>query len=279
MYTEYAFLDRFSAAADDGFSAVEFLFPYDYCATDIRKQLDANGLRQVLINTPAGGGDPVSVANAWVDGWRGTACLPGCEAQFRYGLELALSYASDLACPRLHVMAGVMPPEGDKGDKAASLACYRANLCHAAERAAQAGIEVLIEPINQRSMPGYFLNRQEQAHALRQEIGASNLKVQMDLFHCQIEEGDVTTKLRRYLPTGAIGHIQIAGVPERHEPDTGELNYTYLFSLLDELGYTGWVGCEYHPRSGSVPGATTAGLQWMMPIQHTQCASGFGPPT
>ncbi len=262
LYTEYAFLDRFAAAAQDGFSAVEFLFPYDHPATEIRKRLDANGLRQVLINTPAGGNDPVGVANAWAQGWRGTACLPGCEAQFRYGLELALSYASDLDCPRVHVMAGVMPAEGDKHT---SLACYRANVCHAAQRAAQVGIDVLIEPINQRSMPGYFLHRQEQAHALRQEIGAANLKVQMDLFHCQIEEGDVATKLRRYLPTGAIGHMQIAGVPERHEPDTGELNYPYLFLLLDELGYTGWVGCEYHPQRGSVPGATTVGLRWMAP--------------
>jgi hydroxypyruvate isomerase len=126
-------------------------------------------------------------------------------------------------------------------------------------------VTLLIEPINLRDIPGYFLNRQDHAHELLQIVGAPNLKVQMDLYHCQIVEGDVSMKLRQYLPTGRVGHIQIASVPARHEPDEGELNYPHLFALLDELGYDGWVGCEYRPRLGAVPGATSAGLGWMKP--------------
>jgi hydroxypyruvate isomerase len=135
---------------------------------------------------------------------------------------------------------------------------YRANLAWAAARAAAAGVDILIEPINTRDIPGYFLNRQDEAHAIVVEIGAPNLKVQMDLYHCQIVEGDVATKLRRYLPTGRVGHLQIAGVPERHEPDLGELNHGYLFDVVDALAWDGWIGCEYRPRAG-----TSNGLGWL----------------
>jgi hydroxypyruvate isomerase len=135
----------------------------------------------------------------------------------------------------------------------------------AAAAAAPYGVTLLIEPINLRDIPGYFLNRQDHAHELLQIVGAPNLKVQMDLYHCQIVEGDVSMKLRQYLPTGRVGHIQIASVPARHEPDEGELNYPHLFALLDELGYDGWVGCEYRPRLGALPDATSAGLGWMKP--------------
>ena len=134
---------------------------------------------------------------------------------------------------------------------------------HAAAQAAKGGVDILIEPINTRDMPGYYLNRQDQAHAIVQTVGAANLRVQMDLYHCQIMEGDVATRLRQHLPTGRVGHIQIAGVPERHEPDRGELHYPYLFGVIDDLGYPGWVGCEYRPRGAPHAGGTRQGLGWM----------------
>jgi 2-dehydrotetronate isomerase len=251
MYTEHAFLDRFGAAAADGFSAVEYLFPYAFERAEIAARLAEHGLQQVLFNAPPGD---------WDAGERGTACLPGREDEFRRGfVERALPYASALHCPRVHVMAGLAPADSEP---AALHAAYLANLGWAAREAASAGMEVLIEPINARDMPGYFLHRQEQAHAVVLEVGAPNLKVQMDLYHCQIAEGDVAMKLRRYLPTGRVGHIQIAGIPERHEPDSGELRYAYLFDVLDELGWQGYLGCEYRPRAG-----TSAGLGWFAPYR------------
>ena len=259
LYSEHVFLDRFAAAARDGFQAVEFLFPYAYPAAQIRQQLDAHGLQLVLFNAPPAGADAASIASAWDRGERGTAALPGRESECAYGMRLAVDYALALACPRIHLMAGCLPPGAEHG---AAQAAYLHNLAQAATLAAAAGLDVLIEPLNPRDVPGYFLNRQEQAYALLQTLGVPNLKVQMDLYHCQIVEGDVATKLRQYLPTGTVGHIQIAGVPERYEPDQGELNYPYLLDLIDNLGYTGWVGCEYRPRRGSVPGGTSQGLSW-----------------
>jgi hydroxypyruvate isomerase len=188
--------------------------------------------------------------------------LPGREADFQAGVQRALDYAQVLACPRLHVMAGLTP----EGVSLESLrAVYLGNLRWAAQQSAAAGVELLIEPINLRDIPRFYLNRQDAAHALVAEVGAANLKVQMDLYHCQIVEGDVASKLRQYLPGGKVGHIQIAGVPERHEPDQGELNYAYLFALLDELAYSGWVGCEYRPARGMQAGGTSAGLGWLQP--------------
>ena len=179
------------------------------------------------------------------------------------GFDAALRYAQALDCPRIHVMAG-LAPAGVESERL--LECYEANLLWASEQAHSCGRRVLIEPINTRDFPGYLLNRQEEAHAIVQRLGAPNLKVQMDLYHCQIMEGDVAMKLRQYLPTGRVDHLQIAGVPERHEPNVGELNYSYLFGLIDELsaqcGWDGWVGCEYRPARGSQPGGTTAGLNW-----------------
>lgn len=251
MYTEHDFLDRFAAAAKDGFRAVEYLFPYAYEQRELSRRLADHGLQQVLFNAPPGN---------WEAGERGIACLPGREDKFRRCFaDKALAYAQALKCPRVHVIAGIAPPGIER---AALHATYVANLAWAAKQAASLGIDVLIEPINTRDIPGFFLNRQDQAHAVVQEVGAPNLKVQMDLYHCQIVEGDVAMKLRRYLPSGRVGHIQIAGVPERHEPDVGELNYPYLFSLLDELGYSGHVGCEYRPRAG-----TSAGLGWFQPYK------------
>jgi 2-dehydrotetronate isomerase len=260
MYTEHPFLERFAAAASDGFTGVEYLFPYAWTPQELQRCLQDNGLQQVLFNAPPGGTDLATMASAWDRGDRGTACLPGREAEFQAGVVQALHYAAALQCPQVHLMAGVVPAGLDAG---AVHATYVTNLRWAARTAAKVGRTVLIEPINTRDMPGYFLNYQAQAHAVLAEVGAPNLKVQMDLYHCQIMEGDVATKLRQYLPTGSVAHVQIAGVPERHEPDTGELNYPYLLGALDGLGYAGWVGCEYRPRLGTQPGATRAGLDWL----------------
>jgi len=254
LYGEHAFVDRFAAAARDGFRAVEFAFAYDHERHELAARLADAGLVQVLINAPPG--DPSA-------GERGLASLPGREADFRRALlEQALPYALALRCPRVHVMAGLLPPGAERPRHRAT---FVANLAWAAAHAESAGIELLIEPINTRDVPGYFLNRQDDAHTIVEEVGAPNLKVQMDLYHCQIVEGDVATKLRQYLPTGRVGHLQIAGVPQRHEPDQGELFHRYLFSLIDELGYQGHVGCEYRPAAG-----TSAGLGWFAPYKATQ---------
>jgi hydroxypyruvate isomerase len=254
LYPEHAFLDRFEAAARDGFEAVEFLFPYEHPAAEIAARLKANGLQQVLFNMPPGD---------WNAGERGTACLPGRESEFREGVTRALAYAQALGCPRVHVMAGLVPAGVQRE---ALRPTYVANLRWAAERAAQQGVALMMEPINTRDIPGFFLNRQDHAHELIADIGAANVQVQMDLYHCQIVEGDVAMKIRQYLPTGRVGHFQIAGVPQRHEPDVGELNYAYLFDVIDEVsaqcGWQGWVGCEYRPARGAQPGGTTAGLGW-----------------
>jgi len=264
LYTEHAFLDRFAAAAADGFEAVEYLFPYDYPAKEIAARLKDNGLQQVLFNAPAGD---------WAAGERGLACIVERTDEFRSGIGKALEYAAALDCPRIHVMAGITPERGYAYDMEI-YPSYIRNLRWAAKEAARSGVTVLIEPINQRNMPGFFLNRQQMAHDVVAEVGCSNLQVQFDLYHCQIVEGDVATKIREYLPTGRVGHIQIAGVPERHEPDVGELNYSYLFSVIDEVAaqchWQGWVGCEYLPARGAVAGGTTDGLGWLREwLQHS----------
>ena len=259
MYTELPFLERFGAAARDGFAGVEYLFPYAHEPALLAAQLRTHGLRQVLFNAPPGGLARGAMAQAWDQGARGTAALPGREAEFRAGVLEALHYAEQLDCPRIHLMAGCLP-EG--ADPAACRQTYVDNLRWAAAQAGACGRDVLIEPINPRDMPGYLLQRQDDAHAVLDAVGSPHLKVQMDLYHCQIVEGDLATKLRQYLPTGRVGHIQIAGVPERHEPDLGELNHPYLFALIDALGYEGFVGCEYRPRDAR-PGGTHAGLAWL----------------
>ena len=244
MFNEVPFLERFDAAARAGFKGVEFLFPYAHEAGAIAAQLEMHGLENVLFNMPPGD---------FAAGERGLACLPDRQAEFRDGVDLALSYAKILGTRRLHAMAGLLP---QGADRAAYRAAYVDNLRYAAAEIARHGIMLLIEPINTRDMPGYFLNTQADAHSIREEVGAANLKVQMDFYHVQIVEGDIATKVRRHLPH--IGHVQIAGVPGRNEPDTGEVNYPYLFRLLDELGYAGWIGCEYRPAANTVDG-----LGWM----------------
>ena len=264
MYSELPFLDRFEAAAKDGFKAVEFLFPYAYTPEELAARIKANHLQQVLFNAPPGGLDPASIDQAWSSNTRGTASLPGREKEFQHGVEMALRYADALHCPRIHVMAGLL---GAGQTHASNHATYVNNLKWAAALAAKQGLDVLIEPINTRDIPGFYLNRQDQAHSIIEEVGASNLKVQMDLYHCQIVEGDVAMKIRKYLATGSVGHFQIAGVPERHEPDIGEINYPYLFNVIDEVSkacnWQGWVGCEYKPKLGGQPGGTSAGLGWL----------------
>ena len=267
LYTELPFLDRFEAAARDGFEAVEYLFPYAFDLAELLARLKANGLQQVLFNAPPGGTDAPGIDAAWAAGARGTASVPGREAEFRAGVELALRYADALDCPRIHCMAGLLSESAAGADQeSAARSVYVSNLRWAATEAAESGRTILIEPINPRDMPRFFLNRQDDAHAIVQEVGAPNLQVQMDLYHCQIVEGDVAMKLRQYLPTGRVGHLQIAGVPERHEPDVGELNCAYLFEVIDEVaaqcGWQGWVGCEYRPRMGAEPGGTSRGLGW-----------------
>lgn len=255
LYPEHAFLDRFEAAARDGFAGVEYLFPYEHAPAELAARLRGNGLQQVLFNGPPGD---------WATGERGLACLPGREGEFREGIARALQYAEALECPRVHVMAGLVPADRERADLRPT---YVANLRWAAREAAKQGVQLLLEPINTRDIPGFFLNRQDHAHELVAEIGEPNVQVQMDLYHCQIVEGDVAMKIRQYLPTGRVGHFQVAGVPQRHEPDLGELNYPYLFGVIDEVsaacGWQGWVGCEYRPARGAQPGGTSEGLGWL----------------
>lgn len=255
LYPEHDFLARFEAAAADGFAGVEYLFPYEHEAGELAARLRANGLQQVLFNAPPGD---------WGAGEKGLACLPGREAEFRAGIATALRYAEALACPRVHVMAGLVPAGSERAQLRPT---YVANLRWAAREAAKQGVKLLLEPINTRDIPGFFLNRQDHAHELVVEIGEPNVQVQMDLYHCQVVEGDVAMKIRHYLPTGRVGHFQIAGAPQRHEPDLGELNYPHLFDVIDEVaaacGWDGWVGCEYRPARGAQPGGTSEGLAWL----------------
>ncbi len=239
LYQDRPFLDRFAAAASDGFRAVEFLFPYEMAAETVASAARRAGVRIVLFNLPPGD---------WTRGERGLAALVGREKDFDAALARALDYAEILDCPRVHAMAG-------RVEDGADFATYMANLRRAAAIATERRRALTIEPINTRDIPGYFLNRQDEAHSICRAVGAANLGVQMDLYHCQIVEGDVARKIEAFLP--GVAHMQIAGVPDRHEPDEGELNYPFLFDLLDRLGYAGWIGCEYRPR-----GETSAGLGW-----------------
>ena len=237
MFTERPFMARFDAAAAAGFDSVEFLFPYAHPAAEIRGALDRNGLELALFNAPPGD---------WEAGERGLASLKGREAEFRDSIARALDFAAVLQPRRIHVMAGIA--EGLE-----ARAVYLANLAHTAEAAGAQGL--CIEPINSRDMPGYHLNNSTDAVAVLDAVGAANLGLQFDLYHAQITEGDLTRRLEALMPR--IAHIQIAGVPDRHEPDTGEVNYPHLFGVLDRLGYGGFVGCEYRPA-----GRTEDGLGW-----------------
>jgi hydroxypyruvate isomerase len=242
MFNEVPFLDRFAAAADCGFTAVEYLFPYDHPAEVVAERLQAAGLAQALFNMPPGD---------WAAGERGMAALPGREADFASALDTAILYAKVIGTPLLHMMAG-LAPAADPG----AITTFSNNLKRAVDRTGEAGIGLVIEPINGRDMPGYFLNDFNRAVDFIGELDAGHLKLQFDIYHRQILHGDVIMALRQTAPL--IGHIQIASVPDRHEPLTGELDDRRIFAEIDAIGYQGYVGCEYRPATG-----TREGLGWM----------------
>ncbi len=243
LFQELTFLDRFEAAAQAGFSAVEYVSPYDHPPEDIAQRLQHYQLEQVLFNLPAGD---------WDANERGLAALPGRESDFAASVQQALRYAQALNCAQVHAMAGIRPDDTSLEE---CEEVFIRNLRHAAEIFQPHGVRVLIEPINTRDMPGYVLNTSTQARRIIDAVGHDNLFLQMDLYHCQIMEGDLAVRIKRHLDI--IAHFQIAGNPARHEPTIGEIHYPYLFDLIDELGYTGWIGCEYRPRQD-----TLSGLSW-----------------
>ena len=243
MFTEIPFLDRFESASKAGFKAVEFLFPYEFPAAEIKRRLDAAGLAQVLFNMPPGD---------WSKGERGLTALPGRQQEFRDGVKQALDYAAALDCKLVHAMAGV-PPAGTPHLTAASV--YAANLAWAAELAIAAGVKLVIEPINHRDIPGFHLNTMAQGAEVVEAIGRDRLGLQFDIYHCQTTEGDVTKRMEALMPI--IAHMQLADVPGRNEPGTGEIGWDYVFPRIDALGFKGWIGCEYRPA-----GDTVAGLAW-----------------
>ena len=246
MFNEADFLDRFEAAGRAGFRGVEYLFPYDHDPQRLREKLDDNGLTQVLHNLPAGD---------WNAGERGIACHPQRINEFQEGVGTAIEYATALGCPRVNCLAGIPPADVDPGALQETLV---SNLRFAAAELGKSGIRLLMEPINTIDIPGFYVCRTAQARGIIEEVGSDNLALQHDIYHMQIMEGDLARTIEANL--GIISHVQIADNPGRHEPGTGEINYTFLFQLLDELGYEGWVGCEYRPRE-----TTESGLGWISP--------------
>jgi len=258
LFADVAFPERFARAARAGFAGVEYMFPYAWAADELARCLRENGLVQVLHNLPPGD---------WDAGERGIACLPGREAEFRAGVEQGIDYARTLGCTQLNCLAGLAPAGADGGDEVDGVdgaelraevhATFAANLRYAARRLGDHGIRLLVEPINSRvDMPGFWLDTPRKALALLAELNEPNLWLQYDVYHAQIMEGDLSKRLQKHLD--GVGHVQIAGVPDRHEPDGGEVNFPHLFDLLDTLGYGGFVGCEYRPKAG-----TSEGLDWL----------------
>lgn len=252
LYADVPFLDRFARAAADGFGAVEYVSPYEYPPEEIARRLAENGLTQALFNLPAGD---------WAGGERGIACLPDRVAEFRRGVDLAIAYAQTLGCRTVNALAGIAP----RGSDPAQIDdVFVGNLRHAAPRLADAGITLVIEPINRRDIPGFHLATTDHAEAILAAVGSDNLKIQYDFYHMQVMQGDLVPTFERL--RARIGHVQIADTPGRNEPGTGEINYGFVFAALDRLGYDGWVGCEYKPRAG-----TSEGLGWMAPyLQETR---------
>ncbi len=248
LYNERPFLDRFEAAARAGFEGVEFLFPYDFPKEELAERLRRFGLEMALHNLPAGD---------WAAGERGIGCLPGRDDEFKEGVGRAIEYARALGCPRLNCLAGI-PPEGVSREEAH--ATFVERLRFAAAELERAGIRLIVEAINTRDIPGFFLTNSRQARALIEEVGHPNLGYQYDIYHMQIMEGDLIRTIEANLDI--IGHLQLADNPGRHEPGTGEINYPYLFRRIDELGYRGWIGCEYKPAAG-----TDEGLGWFEPYR------------
>lgn len=240
LFTEHAFLDRFAAAADAGFEAVECIYFYDEKPEALEAALTRNGLTMALMNSPHGD---------WAAGERGLAALTGREADFREAIARVPEIAAATRCTKFHVMPGLCNPTAE------NLARYRDNIALAAEVFAPHDLEVLIEPINRRDIPGFMLSDFALAAETINALALANVRLQFDVYHRQVLCGDIVRGLEALIPV--IGHVQIADVPERHEPGTGEINFSRIFKTLDDLGYDGWVGCEYHPR-----GATVDGLDW-----------------
>lgn len=236
LFTELPFLHRFAAAAEAGFEAVEFLFPYDFDKNDIADRLAAHRLKLVLHNLPAGD---------WAAGERGIACHPNRVADFRAGVPLAIEYANALGCPRLNCLAGILPAGVSPDEARATLID---NLCFAAPLLEAANIQLLLEPVNSRDVPGFFVDRTRLGLEIIAAANVSNLKLQLDFYHAQVMEGDIARTVEAAF--SRIGHIQLADNPGRHEPGTGEINFPFLYQRLDQLGYGGWIGCEYKPDAG-----------------------------
>ncbi|HVP52972.1 MAG TPA: 2-oxo-tetronate isomerase [Terriglobales bacterium] len=247
LFTELDFLARFAAAARCGFTGVEYLFPYAYSKEQLAEALRKHGLTQVLHNLPAGD---------WERGERGIACHPDRIGEFQEGVGRAIDYARALGCGQINCLAGIATVPQDRARDA-----FIANLKHAAPRLAEHGIKLLIEPINTRDMPGFFLSTSAQALDIMNEANEPNLYLQYDIYHMQMMEGNLAATIKQNL--ARIAHIQVADVPGRHEPGTGEINYKFLFQHLDMIGYQGWVGCEYKPLA-----KTEDGLGWLAPYEH-----------
>jgi hydroxypyruvate isomerase len=244
LFTEIPFLDRFATARKAGFRGVEYLFPYAFGKQELADRLQAGGLSQVLFNLPAGD---------WEKGERGIACHPDRVSEFRAGVGKAIDYAKALGCRQVNCLAGIAPRGVDLETLRAT---FTDNLRFAAEELKREGILLLVEPVNTHDIPGFYLKRSAQAIALFEDVGSDNLKLQYDIYHMQRMEGELANTIAKLLPH--IAHIQIADNPGRNEPGTGEINYPFLFAHLDRLGYAGWIGCEYNPRTG-----TEAGLDWL----------------
>ncbi len=244
LFNEVPFLERFAAAKAAGFEAVEYLFPYAYDKNELAGLLKTHGLKQVLHNLPAGN---------WDGGERGIACHPDRVEEFRAGVDKAIEYATALGCPQVNCLAGKVPAGVTREQAHAT---FVANLKFAADKLKKAGLKLLIEPINSYDIPGFFLNYTAQAAAILDEVGSDNLYIQYDLYHAQRMEGELAATAQKYLPR--IAHVQLADNPGRNEPGTGEMNYPFLFRHLDAIGYTGWIGCEYKPKT-----TTVEGLGWI----------------
>ncbi|MBL7127008.1 MAG: hydroxypyruvate isomerase [Dehalococcoidales bacterium] len=246
LFTEVGFADRFERSARAGFKAVECQFPYELPKEDIAERLGKYGLELVLYNIPAG---------SWAAGERGTACLPGRESEFQEGVGKAIEYAKALKCPRINCLVGLTPKDAPADKVRQTLV---SNLKFAAEAMQKAGISLLVEMLNDKDVPGFYLVRTQDTLKLFEEVKHANLWLQYDIYHMQVMEGNLAKTIQENV--SRIGHIQLADNPGRHEPGTGEINFTNLFKFIDESGYTGWIGCEYKPA-----GATEDGLGWVKP--------------
>lgn len=247
LFTEVPFLERFERARNAGFDGVECLFPYDFDVDEVAARLERYGLGLVLINMPPG---------SWATGDRGTAALPQRRDEFREAVDTALVYARAVGCKRVHAMSGIIPAGSDRS---LNEQVFLENMRYAADRAAMDGVTILVEALNDRDVPGYFVTRQHDALELVRRVNRPNVAVQLDYYHAQRMDGDLTKLTERM--AGAFAHVQIASVPDRHEPDEGEVCYRHLFETLERIGYPGWIGCEYVPR-----GNTEEGLGWMSAI-------------